>query len=568
MKPGKHKTEPFSGFSGFEILRNNENIGDLEVLYLVTEREANRVPRAILHLREGEAAKQDFPTSSQFQPGDTVDISVILRESGTQLKLFKGEIVSLQVKMRNGRVLLALEIKDPLVRMTLGRKSAVFKDTTDGDAIGTILSNYSITADVSVTDLKHPELIQFHACDWDFMISRAEANGLLVYPQLDKVEIKPPAEGAADPISVSFGRDLIDFDAEVKAESQYPKLETGTWDETNLEWEASEESVEAEGLDNQITERTWLGGHRPKDELQAWNQAQKERIERSKVRGKAKVFGVDAYLGQLLQLEGVGPLFTGEHLITGIRQEIKRGTWTTTLQFGMHPKLFSEEHPDMHAKPAGGLLPAVPGLQTGVVSQVKDDPEEGYRIAVQIGNVQSGDPKIWARLATLDAGPEHGSFFVPDPGDQVVIGFLQGDPRDAIILGSLWGKKNEPPNPMDDAENLKGYYAEEKSRIVFDKDYKSIEISTSDGANSLTIDGDADSIHLVDNNQNEILFDSGGILISSKKDIKIESKGTVSISGVNVEVTADANLDMEGQAGAELTSSAVTTIKGSLIKLN
>jgi hypothetical protein len=48
----------------------------------------------------------------------------------------------------------------------------------------------------------------------------------------------------------------------------------------------------------------------------------------------------------------------------------------------------------------------------------------------------------------------------------------------------------------------------------------------------------------------------------------IKSTGDLSLEGVNINIKSQAELKAEGSAGATLSSSGSTTIKGSLIQIN
>ena len=52
--------------------------------------------------------------------------------------------------------------------------------------------------------------------------------------------------------------------------------------------------------------------------------------------------------------------------------------------------------------------------------------------------------EAWARLATLMAGNNRGSWFIPDVDDEVLVSFEGGDPRRPVVLGSLWNGKDRP----------------------------------------------------------------------------------------------------------------------------
>ena len=67
---------------------------------------------------------------------------------------------------------------------------------------------------------------------------------------------------------------------------------------------------------------------------------------------------------------------------------------------------------------------------------------------------------------------------------------------------------------------------------------------------------------------NNIAIDSSGITIDSKGDINIKATGNISIEGMNVNAKANAQFKAEGSAGAEVSSGAVSVIKGSVVQIN
>jgi uncharacterized protein involved in type VI secretion and phage assembly len=79
----------------------------------------------------------------------------------------------------------------------------------------------------------------------------------------------------------------------------------------------------------------------------------------------------------------------------------------------------------------------VQGLQFGLVTQIENDPDGEFRIQVRLPVIDLQSPGIWARVATLDAGQDRGTFFLPEIDDEVIVGFVNDDPRDAVVLGML-----------------------------------------------------------------------------------------------------------------------------------
>jgi hypothetical protein len=71
-----------------------------------------------------------------------------------------------------------------------------------------------------------------------------------------------------------------------------------------------------------------------------------------------------------------------------------------------------------------------------------------------------------------------------------------------------------------------------------------------------------------DENQNKVTLSRDGISMESAKDIILKASGDIKIEGTNVEIKASAQLKSEGSAGAELSSSGSTVVKGSIVQIN
>jgi hypothetical protein len=84
-----------------------------------------------------------------------------------------------------------------------------------------------------------------------------------------------------------------------------------------------------------------------------------------------------------------------------------------------------------------------------VVGKVVDpnDPLMLGRVRVQTPFVDSLDLSPWARIAEGMAGPLHGSYFVPNVGDEVLLAFEHGDVNVPYVLGSLSNMVSRPPLP-------------------------------------------------------------------------------------------------------------------------
>jgi uncharacterized protein involved in type VI secretion and phage assembly len=84
------------------------------------------------------------------------------------------------------------------------------------------------------------------------------------------------------------------------------------------------------------------------------------------------------------------------------------------------------------------------GLMFAEVTGIHDD---GYQLKWLSGSMSS--PSAPARVATLMAGDGRGAFFMPEVGDEVVVGFELGNIDRPVILGALWSDQDKPPQQAD-----------------------------------------------------------------------------------------------------------------------
>lgn len=563
-----------------KILTEGQELSNVyQVKSIVVKKEVNRIPTAQIVLVDGEASEREFTLSNEdlLIPGKKIEITAGYHSD--EETIFKGVIIKHNLKIRSQATHLIIECKDEAVKMTVGKKSTYFYESKDSEIFEELLGKYSLDKDVEATNYAHPELVQYNASDWDFMVARAEANGKLCFVDDGKVTIAAPDVGQSEIETVTFGASMLDFDAEIDARHQVKKVSSYGWnhaDQELLEIDGKDPSVSLNGniSTSDLQDIIGLesmelrhGGAVTDTELQDWADATWLFQQLAKIRGRVKFQGIPSVKpNTILKLEGVGDRFNGNVYVTGISHTISEGNWTVNAQFGLNPEWFSETF-DIHAKPASGLLPAIAGLQIGVVSQLEEDPDGEERILVQIPIINHEEQGIWCRVASLDAGENRGAFFRPELGDEVIIGFINEDPNDAVVLGMLHSSAKPAPITASDDNHEKGFITRSEMKVVFDDDKKSINISTPAGK-LIALDEDSGTIVVEDDNSNVITIDSNGISMESAGDIAIKASGDVTIEGTNVGITANAEFKAEGSAGAEVSTSAIAVLKGSLVQIN
>lgn len=532
----------------------------IDLLSLTVRRDLNRVPEARLVLLDGDVAAGRFEVSDAalFQLGATVSIALRWEGEdgggGSDVVVFEGLVVRQTIRAAADGTQLQVELKDPSVVLTRERHSQVFRDATDADAIGKLLSTAGVKkAAIASTSLQHRELVQYHATDWDFIVSRADVLGLVVDAHRGAVSVATMAPSGAPSRTLRWGLDeILDFTLELDGASQWAGMAAEGWDAAGLKpsgpQEASQPAVRV-GDVNARKVADALGARQYRllhpvagalSELTAWADARLLRSRQALLRGSLTIPG-DAALAprDLIALQNIGKRFNGQALLSGLTHHVEGGEWTTELRLGLSPQWFARQ-PDIAEVPAGGLLPPLQGsLQIGVVAGLADDPDGELRIQLQLPALQADSGLLWARVARPDAGPDRGMVFWPEVGDEVVVGFFDGDPRHPVVLGALHGSKHKPPafaGAPTDANPKRALVSRSGCLLGFDDEKKQIVLQTP-GGQKLLLDDDGKQAVLADQHGNTITMDQNGIVLKSSKNFTIDAaSGEVVIKGSKVDI--------------------------------
>ncbi len=546
---------------------------------IAIQNEINKIPSARISIIDGDAALEDFEVANQdlFVPGKSIEIFAGYHSDETSL--FKGIIITHRLRVRSSSSQLIVDCKDEAVKLSVGRKNKYFFDKADSDVIEEIIGDYSLANSIEATSVQHKELVQFDCTDWDFMITRLEANGCVCVIDEDGISSKKPALDDDPVLELLYGATIMEFDSEMDARDQYQGVTAYSWDYTSqqiLNVQAAEPGTTENGNISSTDLSDVIGlasydlkhtGQVAQEELQAWADAQLLKNRLSKIKGRVKFQGFpDVKPATIISLDGLGDRINGKVFVTGVRHEIANGDWITDAQFGLSANWFATEFL-VNTPKAAAMLPAVNGLQIGVVTQLKEDPDGEDRIQVRLPIIDAADQGVWSRVASLDAGDKRGFFFRPELGDEVVVGFLNDDPRDPVILGMLNSSAKPAPLKAADENNIKAYVSRSEIKLTFDDDKKSVKLETP-GGRILFMDDDSKVIQIQDGNGNKISLDDNGITIESSKKISLKTKDDISIEGNNLSSKAQLSFKAEGTAGLELKSSATAVLKGAIVQIN
>lgn len=202
----------------------------------------------------------------------------------------------------------------------------------------------------------------------------------------------------------------------------------------------------------------------------------------------------------------------------------------------------------------------IKGVAVGVVTNNKD-PQGMGRVKIRFPWREHQDESYWARIATLMAGKDRGSFFLPEVGDEVLVAFEREDIRHPYVVGGLWNGQDKPPETNRDGKNnIRKIKSRSGHEIIFNDDHEAkkekVEIHTKAG-HKVVLDDAAGSekIEVRDKSgSNFIVIDSvqNSITIESTAQLKIKSQ----------------KIDIEAGATMTLKASGALTIQGAIVKIN
>lgn len=412
-----------SGAQSFSIKVNGQALSDaVGILEIVVTNLVNAIPKARVVVMDGSAAAQNFELSNgtDFIPGAEIEIAA--GYNGENEVIFSGLIISQTIKANESGSQMEIECRDKAVKLTAGRKNKIWENTSDADAITDLAGQNGITADIDGLDLQHKQLVQFNCSNWDFIVTRAELNSALIITEAGKLSIALPDAGQEITATYTYGSEIYDFEAQMDARTQYPQVITKNWNYTSQE--VKEETSTAKSLPQQGNisgddlsgvlgwedNSLYHSGNVAEQESAEWASAQLFRSRLNRLIGNFRVQG-DHKLkpGIIVELLGIGERFSGKCWVTGVIHSYSgEAAWYSHVQFGLDKNLHSYSFDDIVEKPASGIIPPVNGLQIGIVTQLESDPDGENRIRVRLPTVEKEGDGIWARLAAVDAGKDHG----------------------------------------------------------------------------------------------------------------------------------------------------------------
>jgi uncharacterized protein involved in type VI secretion and phage assembly len=257
--------------------------------------------------------------------------------------------------------------------------------------------------------------------------------------------------------------------------------------------------------------------------------------------------------GSKVKVDGVGQKFSGTFTVTSSTHSYRGTTgYQTSFQISGRSSrtLLELMRPPKERDWSASLV-------VGVVTN-NNDPEQLGRVRVKYPSLSDTEESNWARVATPSAGKARGLLMLPQPDEEVIIGFEHGDTRRPIVVGSVFNGKDKPGDEL--IQNKDGSFALLSNEKIRQHSKKDFEIKSDQ---NMTVEIKQDEKHTVKGSYTHETTGAGKLKAQT---YNVEAGSSMTVKGVSVTVEASASLTLKG-ATVDIQGSGPVNIKGAIINL-
>lgn len=169
------------------------------------------------------------------------------------------------------------------------------------------------------------------------------------------------------------------------------------------------------------------------------------------------------------------------------------------------------------------------------------DPDGHGRVQVTLPwcpDSGGGRYEAWARVATLFAGKDRGSWFMPEVGDELLVAFEHGDPARPYVLGGLWNGSDTPPESANSQNHRKMIRSRNGVTVTLDDSSGQEKlILETPGGQKVTLKDGPGAVEIEDSNGNSVKLETAGITITAAAKVTVNAP-QVAVSAAMVTVDA------------------------------
>jgi uncharacterized protein involved in type VI secretion and phage assembly len=548
--------------SGVKVVADGNEIPLAKLLDVQVRDNLTLPDTAVVRIRDPEAKNVD----AEFKLGQTLEVSFSAADEDSLRSVFKGEIVALEPEYNEGDCIVAARAYDRGWRLNRQRTSRTFQDQTPEDMVRAVAGAAGLSAgELYVTGVTHEFFQQSMETDWEFCRRLAAMYDCEFFIQDQSFYFLPRAK-ETPAVTLTWGGkgSLISFKPRMSGVGQVSQVTVANHDPKAAQAVTAQASTpQIAGASNALNGRAGdiakldAGNVVVADQITATQaeasalaQSTLDRLAKSFIEADGKAFGDPRLRANVtIKLEQVGQ-FSGEYVLAQTTHTYRgRAGYTTSfLISGRTTHTFSDL---LKRSPADWAASLVVGVVTNT-----NDPDGMGRVRVKFPALGTDIEGWWARVATINAGPDRGLFMLPETGDEVVVGFEHGDARRPFVLGSLYTGKNKLPDDLKDPSN------DRKAKFGVKSDH---EVHV-EGKQAMTLKtGEKLVIEVNRDGQGG----TGDALLDAKGQVEEKAATTFKITaGQTVEIDANQSVTISGTGGVTIKSTGPVKLEGATVDIS
>lgn len=250
--------------------------------------------------------------------------------------IFSGRIGALEADFPEGAPpQITVLAEDRLQDLRMTRRTRSFADQSDADVVRQIASDHGLTPQVDLNGPTHKILAQVNQSDLAFLRDRCRSLGAEIWVEDTTLHVQARAGRSADPVELSFGRDLFAFKVLADLAHQRTTVTASGWDvsgKSAFTHDAGASLVQGEldGGDGGAGVLQQAFGERKEalvhtlplsaQETEAVAGAYFKMTARRFLVGHGRAEGrADLRVGRKVDLTGLGSLFSGKYYLAAVR---------------------------------------------------------------------------------------------------------------------------------------------------------------------------------------------------------------------------------------------------------
>lgn len=563
----------------------------VNIVYLTIEQEYGQHHRFEIGLDYDITGKSfmDDPTEQIELIGRLAVIDIQHGNDNASAYVFRGVITEISKTGKEGKHgYLILKGASPTIMLERGRRMDIYSDMTLRNIfkklIDGVYTDYMKSVNEPTYENKVDFLMQYNESDWAFLQRMAYLYGENLF--YSGSEILFGAYREWESVKLTYDKEITDIQfCSRMLPNQSVSFQYVADQDTMLE-KQSPDKIENSNtyLDKTAEQNKALTVEKPAKNIIGAPISRRseldELVKRDKTRtaaqtvyvtGKAKTY--EASIGRLITI----------CMPEGISKKRELGTYRVIKsihridQGNRYTNEFEAVPASLKTMPvAEPAIPVVDSILAKVTSN--EDPKGQGRILVDFPFANQYN-KLWMRVMTSSAGSSdivgtnRGMVFIPEKGDQVMIGFEYGDPNRPYVMGSMFHGKNGIGGQQDN--HIKSIITCQGHTIEFDDAKETLGITIKDkNGNILHLDSKGKNIEITA--PQTIILKATDIKMEASNNIEMEAQAAIKVDAMdvihigaqgNLDIVTESDIQIKAVANTSLIAQAEMKIEGQSVKI-